>query len=143
MTDDLILQVGVKILLQNSEGKYLLLRRSREKYPEIDKKWDITGGRIIPGTTLMENLKREIKEETTLDLIGEPKLIHAQDILHKGDCHVVRLTYLGRGEGEVVLDADEHDSYKWCSMEELTGMEDIDEYLKELLMVLNYETEKT
>jgi len=40
------LQVGVKILLKNSEGKYLLIRRSAEKYPEVGARWDIVGGRI-------------------------------------------------------------------------------------------------
>ncbi len=35
------LQVGVKALLRNPEGKYLLARVSQEKYPEIGPKWDI------------------------------------------------------------------------------------------------------
>lgn len=74
------LQVGVKILLKNKEGRYLLLRRSLEKYPTATGRWDIVGGRIEAGKNLTENLKREIKEETGLELIGEPKLIAAQDI---------------------------------------------------------------
>ena len=37
------LQVGVKVLLKNPEGKYLFLHRSAEKYPETQK-WDIPGG---------------------------------------------------------------------------------------------------
>ena len=51
-----ILQVGVKALLQNKEGKYLLLRRSKEKYKEVEGEWDIVGGRINPGSDLLENL---------------------------------------------------------------------------------------
>ncbi len=58
------LQVGVKALLKNSAGKYLLLRRNPEKYPEVGATWDIVGGRIDPGTPLFENLKREVYEET-------------------------------------------------------------------------------
>ncbi len=56
------LQVGVKALLRNGEGKYLLLRKSPERYPEIGAKWEIVGGRIEPGTPLLENLRREILE---------------------------------------------------------------------------------
>ncbi len=52
------LQVGVKILLKNSEGEYLLLRRNPKKYPEVGAKWDIVGGRIVAGTSLLENLRR-------------------------------------------------------------------------------------
>ncbi len=125
------LQVGVKILLKNTEGKYLLVRRSSEKYPEVGAMWDIVGGRIEVGTPLLENLKREIFEETKLDLVGEPKLIAAQDIL-KSDKHVVRLTYLGEADGEVSLD-DENTEYKWFTREELNHIEALDSYFKEVL----------
>jgi 8-oxo-dGTP diphosphatase len=125
------LQVGVKILLKNEEGKYLLVRRSSEKYPEVGATWDIVGGRIEIGTPLLENLKREIFEETKLELVGEPKLIAAQDIL-KSDKHVVRLTYLGEAQGEVVLD-EENTEYKWFTREELNHIETLDAYLKEVL----------
>ena len=50
------LQVGVKILLKNREGKFLLMRRSEEKYRDVLQKWDIPGGRIDPGKPLMENI---------------------------------------------------------------------------------------
>src|SRR5438045_4204831 len=96
------LQVGVKIILQNKEGKILLLERNLEKYPEVGKqnRWDIVGGRIDIGVPLLENLKREIFEETKLDLKAEPKLIAAQDILRVPGKHVVRLTYTANIEGE-------------------------------------------
>jgi ADP-ribose pyrophosphatase YjhB (NUDIX family) len=125
------LQVGVKILLKNEENKYLLLRRSKEKYPEIGAQWDIVGGRIEIGTPLLENLKREIKEEVGLELVGEPKLIAAQDIL-KTDKHVVRLTYVGTANGSIVL-SDEHDEYQWCSIEEMKNLTELDPYVKEII----------
>ncbi len=62
------LQVGVKILLKSKEGKYLLVKRSAEKYPEVGAKWDIVGGRIDPGSSLIDNLKREVMEETGLEI---------------------------------------------------------------------------
>lgn len=126
------LQVGVKILLKNEQGNYLLVRRSSEKYPEVGAMWDIVGGRIEIGTPLLENLKREIFEETKLELVGEPKLIAAQDIL-KADKHVVRLTYTGEAQGEITLD-EENTDYKWFTWEELEKIENIDIYLKEILI---------
>lgn len=127
----MILQVGVKILLKNTEGKYLLVRRSSEKYPEVGAVWDIVGGRIEIGTPLLENLQREIFEETKLELVGEPKFIAAQDIL-KTDKHVVRLTYVGEAQGDVILD-EENTEYKWFSREELDQIEALDSYFKEVL----------
>ncbi|KKU52636.1 MAG: hypothetical protein A3H69_03230 [Candidatus Sungbacteria bacterium RIFCSPLOWO2_02_FULL_47_9] len=130
----IILQVGVKILLHNKENKYLLLRRSAEKYPDVRGRWDIVGGRINPGTTLLENLKREVQEETGLSIDGAPQLIAAQDILSTADRQVVRLTYVGRvAGGAVVLDVTENDMYKWVTWEEMSEMDDLDMYVRELL----------
>ena len=127
------LQVGVKVLLKNGEGKYLLLKRSPVKYPGTKGSWDIVGGRIDPGTTLFENLKREIKEEIGLDFNAEPKLIAAQDILRLPGKHVVRLTYVGDLEGEPILDGEEHSEFRWFTLDELKNFEDLDMYTKELL----------
>ncbi len=129
----MILQVGVKALLKNSEGKYLILKRSAEKYGKFGDMWDIVGGRIEPGTTLLENLKREIHEETQLKLVSEPKLIYAQDILRHADKHVVRLTYAADATGEIVLDTSENVEYKWLTLEELKNLDCLDLYVKEIL----------
>ncbi|MEI7709609.1 MAG: NUDIX hydrolase [bacterium] len=131
------LQVGVKIILQNKEGKILLLHRNWDKYPEVkkDNSWDIVGGRIEKGTPLLENLKREIFEETKLNLVEEPKLLAAQDIL-RADKHVVRLTYLGKIDGEPTLDQD-HDAYKWVTLEEIKNEHGLDQYFKEVFSKLD------
>lgn len=126
------LQVGVKIFLKNKDGKYLILLRSPKAYSNIKGMWDIVGGRIEPGTPLMENLKREIFEETKLELKSEPKLIYAQDILRIPDKHVVRLTYIGDIDGEPTLSPD-HLDLKWSTIKELKNMEDADIYFREIL----------
>lgn len=128
------LQVGVKVLLKNKEGKYLLLRRSLEKYPEVKGRWDIVGGRIDPGVPLMANLQREVKEETGLALDGDPTLVAAQDILRNPERHVVRLTYVGNAApGDVALDTSENDMHRWYAYDELMKLDDVDMYFKELL----------
>ena len=128
------LQVGVKVLLKNKEGKFLLIRRSPKKYPEVGPKWDIVGGRINPGTELMENLKREIKEEIGLEVAQDPKLIAAQDILRVPGRHVVRLTHIGEIEGEPKID-EESLEFGWFTMDQIKQMseQELDIYFKELL----------
>ena len=115
------LQVGVKVLLRNPEGKYLLLRRSAKKYPEAGEQWDMVGGRIDPGTTLMENLAREVREEAGLSLTGDPRLVAAQDILRVPGRHVVRLTYIGAASGVPKL-SEEHDEYQWFDLAEIAAV---------------------
>lgn len=126
------LQVGVQVFLRNPEGKYLLLKRNWEKYKGVRGNWDIVGGRIEPGTPLLDNLKREIKEETGLDLASEPKLIAGQDILRLPDRHVVRLTYLGEISGAPKLD-EFRTEFGWFTLEEIKNLEDLDIYFKELM----------
>ncbi|MCL5436140.1 MAG: NUDIX domain-containing protein [Patescibacteria group bacterium] len=134
MSEDIILQVGVKALLKSPEGKFLFVRRSPKKYPEVGPKWDIVGGRIDPGSTLMDNLKREVMEEVKLKLEREPKLVAAQDILRVPGRHVVRLTFTGEISGSPELDSD-HMEYKWFTLFELKALSEseLDLYFKELL----------
>ena len=127
------LQVGVKIAIVR-EGKILLLKRASGKYSDIKRdRWDIVGGRINPGTPLVENLKREVLEETKMNLLEEPKLLAAQDILKNENKHVVRLTYTGQALGEPILDQD-HEEFKWMDLKDLQDLgENLDIYFKELL----------
>jgi 8-oxo-dGTP pyrophosphatase MutT (NUDIX family) len=127
------LQVGVKVILQNSEEKYLAIFRSLASSTKFGQCWDIPGGRIESGSFLMENLKREVMEETGLEIKGEPKLLEAQDIFKKEKgIHVVRLTYVGYADGDVVL-SDEHVEYRWVTLEEFRNLEPIDGYIAKVL----------
>jgi 8-oxo-dGTP pyrophosphatase MutT (NUDIX family) len=127
------LQVGVKVLLKNSEDKILILKRSEEKYGKTDGSWDIVGGRIDPGTSLLVNLRREVLEETKLTITSEPKLIAAQDIIRNTERHIIRLTYVALTTGEPQLDLVEHGEYKWVTFEELAEEADLDTYVVTLL----------
>lgn len=132
---DKYLQVGVKAILKNQKGEVLLLRRNPKKYPEIGPTWDIVGGRIDVGIPLIENLKREVKEETGLVLESEPKLLYSQDILNISRFpgrHVVRLTYIADISGEPVID-EESLEYKWVVLSDLKNTEDLDRFLKEVV----------
>ncbi len=128
------LQVGVKILLKNESGKYLLIRRNPKKYPEVGLKWDIVGGRINPGTDLLTNLKREVKEETGLILKTKIILVAAQDILRVPDKHIVRITYQGMISGVTNID-EESLEYKWFTKAEILKLrsKELDIYFIELL----------
>ncbi len=133
MDKSIILQVGVKIFLKNGDGKYLLLKRSPVRYPEIKNSWDIPGGRIQPGTKLSENIRREIFEETKLQISEMPKLIFAQDIF-RSDKHIVRLTFVGSisENREPVLD-DDHTDFKWITLEEMGKEKELDEFTREVI----------
>ncbi len=110
------LQVGVKAFIKNSDNKYLFLKRVHPYHGDTESKWDIPGGRIVAGEALLDALKREVKEETSMVIVGAPKVLAAQDILR--DKHVVRITYQVDAEGDIILDPLEHKSFQWVSLEE-------------------------
>ena len=126
------LQVGVKALIENNDGKYLFMRRAHAFESEAQAHWDIPGGRIEPEEGLTEGLAREINEEINLTLQGTPTLLAAQDIFVSSvDLHVVRLTYVAQAVGEPNL-SDEHEEYAWMSIEEAIAS-NLDPYLAEVL----------
>ena len=59
----------VVIIIQNSEGMFLIQKRSQEK----GGKWALTGGHPKAGETSIEGIKTEVKEELGID-IKEPIL---------------------------------------------------------------------
>lgn len=131
------LQVGVKVLFRNGKGEFLFLKRSLEKYPEINEPWDIVGGRIEQGKTLFYNLRREISEELGFYYGESFRLVAAQDIL-KEDKHVVRLTYEANmvfADSDIILDPD-HTEFKWMSHDDVLSREDVDKYAKEVVSLL-------
>ena len=133
---DRTLQVGVKVLLNDGTGRYLVLRRSPQKYPEVEQPWDIPGGRIDPGSPLLDNLRREVHEEAGLEITGEPRLIMAQDILRIPERHVVRLTYVAEVDATEVTLSEDHTESAWLKPDELLQLEGLDSYANQAIETL-------
>lgn len=126
------LQVGVKVLVCNDRDEYLFIQRSVKMADEEEPHWDIPGGRIDPAEALADALARELNEETSMSLEGGTKLIGAQDIfVPSKDLHVVRLTYIADGNGDVAV-SDEHEKHNWWSKDFALG-QNIDPYVREIL----------
>lgn len=126
------LQVGVKALIQNDQGQYLMLHRAETTANETKAHWDIPGGRIEPDEALLDALKREIHEETGLTVESAPELLGAQDIfVPPAGLHVVRLTYILKGDGEVVI-SHEHQGTRWVTRKEALKLR-LDPYLRSIL----------
>lgn len=130
------LQIGVKILIRNTDGLYLFLKRSESLSSDGAKSWDIPGGRINSEENLHDALIREISEEIHHNLKSEPALLKAQDIFvsHK-DLHVVRLTYLTSEDISDIVLSDEHDDFTWRHIDDVEDLH-IEPYLREVIDML-------
>jgi len=120
ISSDRIFEIGVKVLLYSSPGKYLFLKRTKPYVNNSIRKWDIPGGRILPGEELFKGLKREVKEETGLRIKKIDRILAAQDILRVPTKHTVRITYIAQCLGDkVVIDKNEHCAYQWLTLNQI------------------------
>ena len=63
--------VAVGGLIENEDGKILMLKSP-------DRGWEIPGGQVEEGETITDALKREVKEETGIDIeVGDLKAVHS------------------------------------------------------------------
>ena len=112
------LQVGVKAVIEDAQGRILMLRRSEPFLGQNIPRWDIPGGRIKVAETMPEALAREIREETTMRLEEIGDVFYVQDIMHNPKLHVVRITFLAKAKGSIKL-SDAHSDYKWFAREDI------------------------
>jgi len=108
--------VTVGALIFNDEGEVLMIRT--HKWSNL---WGIPGGKIKWGEPSVHAVRREIKEETGLD-IRDIELLLVQDCIHSKefyrDAHFVLLNYTCRCAGplEVKLN-DEGQEFCWVGLE--------------------------
>lgn len=69
-----LFQIGVKALIANTKDQFLVMDSGDWHHKDQKRHWDIPGGRIQEGESILEALKREIKEETGLTKIGKVEL---------------------------------------------------------------------
>ena len=140
MGNERVLQVGVKAVIRDDAGRLLLLKKEQPFEGDTIIKWEIPGGRIDVGEPTIDALKREIKEETGLDVISIERVLAAQDILKNPKLHVVRITYLVTTAGEIVVNHSDtsdtlHSEARWYTLEELKKLP-LDHYFEELVHTL-------
>jgi ADP-ribose pyrophosphatase YjhB (NUDIX family) len=88
--------------------------------------WGIPGGKIKWGEDSVSALRREVREETNLE-IDDVRFVLAQDCIHSPefyrDAHFVLLNYTARcvGKPEVRLN-DEAREFEWVSVEKALSM---------------------
>jgi 8-oxo-dGTP diphosphatase len=87
--------------------------------------WSIPGGRVEPGEALAEAARREVLEETGLDvgigeLLGRVAIEHGPDVFDVSD-FAARVT--AQSENAVLVPGDDASDARWVSRGELAELE--------------------
>ncbi len=122
------------------DDQVLLLKRSRKELTNRGK-WDLPGGHIEVGENIEDALKREIKEETNLEVkIGPIIKVAEFNKEHEAFKKEKRgLRYIAYYQsGEVKLDKNEHSKFKWLNIDKaikkLNSGDDFENEKKETLL---------
>ena len=113
--------VTVGALIYNDAGRVLMVRT--QKWSHL---WGIPGGKTKLGETSIDALRRELKEETDLD-VDRIEFVLVQDCIFSNEfyrrAHFVLLNYVCHrtGSNSVVLN-DEAQDYRWVAPREALEM---------------------
>lgn len=104
----------------DAQQRVLLLRRAAPSKNNPGK-WDFPGGKMDPGESFESALKREVREETGLEVTLLRPFDTAMSTLP--DRRIVYLFMLASVDPGHVCLSDEHDAFRWAYPVELAGME--------------------
>jgi mutator protein MutT len=111
--------VGVGAVVVN-DGQALIIKRANDPYKG---QWSIPGGRVELGESLADAVRRELREETGLEVMVGP-LIEVFDRIQLDDdgalrYHFVIIDYLCRAVAGTLLAGDDADEARWVTSDEL------------------------
>lgn len=114
--------IGVGAIIMN-RNKMLIVKRANEPAKGL---WSVPGGVVELGEQLHEALKREVKEETGLEVDIE-RLVDAVDNIVFNEegriqYHYVLLDYLCRPRGGALKAADDVHDIQWVPLEALQSL---------------------
>ena len=113
-------RVGVGVMIENEKGEVLLgLRQGSHGAGE----WSFPGGHLEFGETVFKTAKREVREETGLE-INELELISVADemrYIKTDNKHYLNIGIKGRYRGgePTVLEPDKCREWRWFSLNDL------------------------
>ena len=131
--------VAVGAVIEDDASRILLVKHKLERGGFWQGKWICPGGKLEWGETIKEGIKREVREETRLE-IDLVRPLHPFDRIVRSDnggsLHVIYIDYLAKlVGGELKADSDVGEAI-WVEKKQIPLMwEDLHEDTKKLLQI--------
>lgn len=124
----------VNVIIENSEGKILLLKRSRKSIANPDR-WDLPGGKVDACESFQDAIHREVREEIGRD-VRITHLVGSSEYRVNGT-DVVFLIMHGEIDSEEISLSDEHEEYLWITPSLIPEMDLCDHFSSVLKKYVN------
>jgi 8-oxo-dGTP diphosphatase len=114
--------VAVGAVIEDDTGRVLLVKHVPQRGGFWQGKWICPGGRLEWGESIENGIKREVKEETNLDISLSSPLVPFERIV-QGDSynglHVIYIDYLAKAISGNLKVGDDVGEALWVSKQEL------------------------
>ena len=118
MKSDLVLRVAAKAVIANNKGQLLIMREAATYLDGTNRgRYHIPGGRLEKGEAFVDGLRREVREETGLEIelhmplfVGEWRPV-IRNVPHQ----IIAIFMACQAKTDVVKLSDEHDHYQWIN----------------------------
>ena len=136
---DQTIMIGVGAVIENEDGRILLVKHVPERGGFWQGKWICPGGRLESGETIEEGIKREVREETRLeiDLVTPlPPFDRVVSSNGKVSLHVIYIDYLARVAGGELKPGSDVGEAMWVEKERIPQIwEELHEDTRRLLQI--------
>ncbi len=129
--------IGVGALIEDDAGRILLVKHVPQKGGYWQGKWICPGGALELGETIEEGIRREVMEETQLEIdLVKPLTPLDRVVKSKGkvSLHVVYIDYLAKLKKGKVKVGDDVGEARWVKKKDIPGRwEELHEDTRRLL----------
>jgi len=131
--------IGVGALIEDGAGRILLVKHVPERGGFWQGKWICPGGELELGETIEEGIKREVKEETQLDIDLLAPLYPFDRVVKENDdvsLHVLYIDYLARAIGGELKPGSDIGEAMWVDKKRIPEIwEELHDDTKKLLRI--------
>jgi len=131
--------VAVGAVIQDDKDRILLVKHKRERGGYWQGKWICPGGELELGEQIKDGIKREVKEETNLEIELVKPLVPFDRIVttnKETSLHVIYIDYIARlMSGELKADSDVGEAL-WVGKKDISKMwQELHEDTQKLLQI--------
>jgi 8-oxo-dGTP diphosphatase len=124
MEKDITTHVVAVFAIVQKGNKFLIAKRSSND-PQAGGQWAFPGGKVgmeLGDNVLQKNLRREVLEETGVEITDKIDYLANEGFIRVSGHHVVALTFLCHWKSGTAKPLEDQDEIRWMTISEIKSM---------------------